>query len=70
MALADLLQFNPSANVNAAVAPGTSLTRPCYTGAVAPTYLGEQLELRVHSEHMLELFSTCWKARVEAREDT
>lgn len=40
VALADLLQFNPSANVNAPVAPGTSLTRPCYPNNSAPSYLG------------------------------
>ena len=40
VALADLLEFNPSANVNSAVAPGTSLNRPCYGANDAPTYLG------------------------------
>ena len=42
VALADLLQFNPSADVNGPVAPGTSLTRPCYPANEEPTYLGMQ----------------------------
>lgn len=45
VALADLLQFNPSANVNAPVAPGTTLTRPCYPNNSAPSYLGALLQL-------------------------
>jgi hypothetical protein len=44
VSLADLLQFNPSANVNGPVAPGTSLTRPCYSANEAPTYLGVQCQ--------------------------
>jgi hypothetical protein len=45
VSLADLLQFNPSANVNGPVAPGTSLTRPCYPANQAPTYRGMQQSL-------------------------
>lgn len=60
VALADLLQFNPSADVNGPVAPGTSLTRPCYPTDEAPAYLGVQqthvgLDCMLSAQPTLEL---------------
>lgn len=65
VALADLLQFNPSADVNGPVAPGTSLTRPCYPANEEPTYLGMKhlcvglsgsMSVPLHADHRKRLW--------------